>query len=332
MKYSSLLSTFAGGVVIILIVLAGFKIMTSDNSKTISWVMSTFNNLCIALILLVGVAPVLLSGSVIATNLINSQIMSISSGDCIGSSGKIKNSQNQDVPAPLSYGTCSLNKILDNLSKDNQVVEIDSWDLGGYIMRFVYIATGYVTSIPQLLLGIIMLILLLVILIQFIARYISLYFLFAIYPIVVVFWAFNGTQHIVRNYVKQIITLLIHQPFFLFGFVILSDLAKNMGSGFDIANILLYIIFLGALSSMPGALAARIFGDVWASNDHSAMYGNNYLVNKAKSQASYRVNQAETLAHNNIYAPIRSPKKFLENKSKSANSSSNTISNSNAFK
>jgi hypothetical protein len=307
MKYSSLFFGIAGGILLLLVVLSGYQIMTNENGEILGEVVIRMKRIFVAGLLLFGLAPFLLSMSTVATQLVNQQIVKIQSGDCVGST----------VPAilpevgtrNLSYSECIFNRVTGAFNKVPGIVEIDGWDLGGYINRFIYIASGYFTSIPDLILVLIILILLFVILIQFVVRYINIYFLFAFYPIVVVFWAFSSTQNYCKEYVKQIATLLLHQPFFILAFMIFADISAglvNTTGGFELPNLLLYTIFLGALTAMPSMVASRIFGDVSAAIDHArhsrrrnlpgrtvAAVGN-YGNDTVRNQRDHRVKQVES--------------------------------------
>ncbi len=284
MKYAWLLTSLVSGLIVLLIVIIGIRAMTAENSGSINWVSTTFKNLAIAIILLAGIAPALISLSIIATNQINATILSLNGGDCVGTV-RLETVGRDSAGTPISYARCSLDKVLTNIVGGKpEVVTIDGWDIFGLISRAWYIFSGLFTSLPEIILGVIMLILLFVILIQYVARYIHIYFLAAIYPIVCAFWCFEKTQHYAKEYINQFGVLLIQQPFFLLGFVILSDFSRNMASSSkDISNMLLYIIFLGALTTLPGALAQKLFGSLLSSPDLQNTHSNNYFNLKARS-------------------------------------------------
>jgi TrbL/VirB6 plasmid conjugal transfer protein len=306
MKYSSLFFGIAGGILLLLVVLSGYQIMSNENGEILGEVMIRMKRIFVAGLLLFGLAPFLLSMSTVATQLVNQQIVKIQSGDCVGKMVPTDSSPS-DVRT-LSYSECIFDRVTRGFNKVPGIVEIDGWDLGGYINRFIHITSGYFTSIPDLILVLIILILLFVILIQFVVRYINLYFLFAFYPIVVVFWAFSSTQNYCKEYVKQIVTLLLHQPFFILAFMIFADISAglvNTSGGFELPNLLLYTIFLGALTTMPSMVASRIFGDVSAAFDHArqsrrhnlpgrtvAAVGN-YGNDTVRNQRDHRVKQVE---------------------------------------
>jgi TrbL/VirB6 plasmid conjugal transfer protein len=298
MKYSSLFIGIAGGILLLLVVLSGYQIMSNENGEILGEVMIRMKRIFVAGLLLFGLAPFLLSMSVVATQLVNQQIIGTSSSDCTINGANL----------PLTYSDCVLNRITSKFRDIPANVVIDGWDLGGYINRFIYIFTGYFKNIPSVLLLLVILILLFIILIQFVVRYINLYFLFAFYPIVVVFWAFSSTQNYCKEYVKQIVTLLLHQPFFILAFMIFADISAglvNTSGGFELPNLLLYTIFLGALTTMPSMVASRIFGDVSAAFDHArqsrrhnlpgrtvAAVGN-YGSDTVRNQRDHRVKQVE---------------------------------------
>lgn len=262
MKYSNLFNLIAGGILFLLVVLSGYQIMTNENGEVLGDVVVRFKRIVVAALLLFGLAPFLLSMSVVATQLVNQQIIGTGNSDC-------RPNNSTDT---ISYSECVLNRVTSKFRDVPAKVEIDGWDLGGYINRFIFIASGYFKNIPSVLLFLVILLLLFVILIQFVVRYINLYFLFAFYPIVVVFWAFGSTQNYCREYVKNIVTLLLHQPFFILAFMIFADISAglvNTTGGFELPNLLLYTIFLGALTTIPSMVAARIFGDVSAAYEHA---------------------------------------------------------------
>jgi TrbL/VirB6 plasmid conjugal transfer protein len=314
MKYSSLFFGIAGGILLLLVVLSGYQIMSNENGEILGEVMIRMKQIFVAGLLLFGLAPFLLSMSTVATQLVNQQIVKIQSGDCVGKEVPLDSSPTG--VRTLSYSECIFDRVTGAFNKIPGIVEIDGWDLGGYINRFIYIASGYFTSIPDLILVLIILILLFVILIQFVVRYINLYFLFAFYPIVVVFWAFSSTQNYCKEYVKQIVTLLLHQPFFILAFMIFTDISAglvNTSGGFELPNLLLYTIFLGALTTMPSMVASRIFGDVSAAFDHArqsrrhnlpgrtvAAVGN-YGNDTVRNQRDHRVKQVERGVNKHTY-------------------------------
>ncbi|MEI6463024.1 MAG: hypothetical protein WCO33_05185 [bacterium] len=100
---------------------------------------------------------------------------------------------------------------------------------------------------------------------QFIIRYINMYFLACIYPIAVVFNIHPKTQGININFWKTWITLLIHQPFFILGYVIIQDMLSSMlKSGVSLEQIILFVGMLLFLSTI-NVIVAKIFGDVFTA-------------------------------------------------------------------
>jgi hypothetical protein len=123
----------------------------------------------------------------------------------------------------------------------------------------------------------------------------NLYFLFAIYPIVTVFWFNQGTSKFYSEYWKQIITLLIQQPVFLFCFAIFVDMTIGISTNLSsLPNLLIYAVFLGFMTVVPPTLSARIFGDAFAMADHLGfVQSKNYIGQKVQNYKGIATNLAE---------------------------------------
>jgi hypothetical protein len=259
-RYASILLTVVVPILVLLVIIKGFKILiSSNNSHEYASLYSSLGRLMTTIILITVGTPLLLTGSVITTNLLNTTILKLSSAICpSGTTGASKT----DLK-------CFVLGVSNNLKTANGTPEnvvIEGWDILGWAKTQSFTFVGFLQSIPVILVTLIMLFLLVVILIQFILRYLQLYFLFCIYPIVTVFWYNESTSKYYSEYWKQIITLLIQQPVFLLCFVIFGDLSLSLLNGSPIVafkpeNLLIFTIYLAFLATGPQALSARIFGD-----------------------------------------------------------------------
>ena len=100
---------------------------------------------------------------------------------------------------------------------------------------------------------------------QFIIRYVNLYFLACIFPLAVVFNIHPKTSGININFWKTWITLIIHQPFFILGYVIIQNMLSEMlKTGVSLEQIILFVGMLLFLSSI-NIIVAKIFGDVFTA-------------------------------------------------------------------
>lgn len=100
---------------------------------------------------------------------------------------------------------------------------------------------------------------------QFIIRYINMYFLTCIYPLAVVFNIHPKTAGININFWKTWITLVIHQPFFILGYVIIQNMLSSMlKTGVSLEQIILFVGMLLFLSTI-NIIVAKIFGDVFTA-------------------------------------------------------------------
>jgi hypothetical protein len=100
---------------------------------------------------------------------------------------------------------------------------------------------AFFVILPMLLIGL----LYILIIGQFVIRFIKLYFLAAIYPIVVIFYASPIKNEYVGNYWNSWIRTLLHQAFFIFGYAIVQNFLLNMlNTGVGLEQI---AIFIGSL-------------------------------------------------------------------------------------
>ena len=279
-RYASIILGVVTPILVLLVIITGLQIlMARSNHVSFEKLTQKLTRIAITVVLILVGMPLLLTSSVMVTNLFNRLILNSTSstGSCPtlnGADPTFSNiSSNSSSKKDLK---CYLQKITEQIRKqtipgnDNQPKEItfEGWDLGNIIKVQSQNFWGFFQIAPLVLLTAFMLILLFVIFIQFVIRYLQIYFLFAIYPIVAVMWYNHSTAKYFSEYWKQLVTLLIQQPVFLLCFVIFGDISINLLS--DIANpakassLLIFAIYLVFLATVPQALTARIFGDVFA--------------------------------------------------------------------
>jgi hypothetical protein len=115
-----------------------------------------------------------------------------------------------------------------------------------------------------ILTGLFLLIGMIIIAFQMIIRFLSLMFLSVLMPIVLPFILWDKSEGVVWAFFKAWVTFLIHQPAFVLGFMLVTNilnnaLAKNGGS----SGMLLF--YAGSLFFLGGVnvLSSKIFGDPW---------------------------------------------------------------------
>jgi len=100
---------------------------------------------------------------------------------------------------------------------------------------------------------------------QFIIRFLSLLFLSLVFPLVSPFIFSERTERIVGSFFRLWCTLLIHQPSFALGYIIVLLISKSLlQHGASVGLLVLYtasLFFLGTVN----ILASRIFADFWIS-------------------------------------------------------------------
>lgn len=288
-RYASIFIGIVSPILVLMVVLTGLQVlMTSDNYYSFEKLGQKLTRIAVTVLLIFIGMPLILTGSVMTTNLLNQLILS---------SGKVTcPSTTEPVTAGSTTNQQGLTCFVQNITQsikdreiqqaDNQpkTVEIDGWDIGTMLKVQGQNFWGFLQILPIILITMFMLILLFVIFIQFVIRYLQIYFLYAIYPIVAVMWYNQSTSKYFSEYWKQLVTLLIQQPVFLLCFVIFGDISQALLQDLQPSNILLFSIYLVFLVSVPQALTARIFGDVFAyqsGQDFSDKM--NYAQNKAQS-------------------------------------------------
>jgi fumarate reductase subunit D len=278
-RYSGILLAIVAPVLVLLVVITGIQIlMNQSNHNLFAQLTSKMTRLVMSGAMIFIITPLLLTSSVMVTNLLNGTILSTGAKACGWESNQT------DLK-------CFFKETVDSIKLSQgggQQVDIAGWDIVGWAKVQTNNFTGFFAIIPLVIITLIMVILLFVVLIQFVVRYLQLYFLFIIYPIVSVFWFSKDTTRYYGEYWKQIITLLLQQPVFLLCFVIFADMSTALIA--DItkpANLLIFTIFLGFLATVPATLTARIFGDVWAMGENLSNSSNqNFIANTIKSAPS----------------------------------------------
>jgi hypothetical protein len=123
---------------------------------------------------------------------------------------------------------------------------------------------SYISALPVMLpLGLIF-ILLLFISFQFIIRFLALYFLSALYPIVLLALLYERSAFVIKNYLKIWLTFLVQQPVFILGFVLVKDILYSIfDKGISFEALIIFVGMLIFLASI-NLFASRIWGDAYA--------------------------------------------------------------------
>lgn len=139
---------------------------------------------------------------------------------------------------------------------------------------------GYVQAMPYMIPIALMFLFFLFIAFQFIIRFISLYFLTVIYPLIMPFYLIKGTRGFITSYWKVWATTLVHQPAFILGYVLIANLLKSIVTGGATFNSLL--IFVGFLIFLTGinVFMGRIVGDAWSALSQTALAGIGTMLGK----------------------------------------------------
>jgi hypothetical protein len=294
-RYASILIGIVAPILILMVVITGIEVLISQNNhNTFGKLTKKLTRICTTVALIFVGMPLLLTSSVMTTNLLNRLILSSGGATCPVGPGQPPSTK-KDLKCFIETINDNIrknaikdhgNNIVAGVDKGNQprTVEIDGWDLGSMIKVQGQNVWGYFQIAPVILLTVFMLILLFVVFIQFVIRYLQIYFLFAIYPVVAVMWYNQSTSKYFSEYWKQLVTLLIQQPVFLLCFVIFGDLSLALMSDLSPSNLLLFTIYMVILVTVPQALTARIFGDVFAYQSGQEFSDKmNYVGNKAQA-------------------------------------------------
>jgi hypothetical protein len=288
-RYASILVGIVAPILVLMVVITGIEVLISQNDhNTFGKLTKKLTRICVTVALIFVGMPLLLTSSIMTTNLVNRLILSSGGATCPVGPGQ--------PPSTKKDLKCFIEKINENIrqkaipNNGNQpkTVEIDGWDIGSMIKVQGQNFWGFFQIAPIILITAFMLILLFVVFIQFVIRYLQIYFLFAIYPIIAVMWYNQSTSKYFSEYWKQLVTLLIQQPVFLLCFAIFGDISINLiadiGDPSKAGSMLIFAIYMVFLVTVPQALTARIFGDVFAYQSGQEFSDKmNYVGNKAQA-------------------------------------------------
>jgi TrbL/VirB6 plasmid conjugal transfer protein len=241
-RYASILIGIVAPILVLMIVITGIELLISQNNhSTFGKLTKKLTRICVTVALIFVGMPLLLTSSIMTTNLVNRLILSSGGATCPAAAGQPPGSK-KDLKCFIETINDNIrkstikdhgNNIVAGEDKGNQprTVEIDGWDIGSMIRVQGQNFWGFFQIAPIILITAFMLILLFVVFIQFVIRYLQIYFLFAIYPIVAVMWYNESTSKYFSEYWKQLVTLLIQQPVFLLCFAIFGDISINLIAG-----------------------------------------------------------------------------------------------------
>jgi TrbL/VirB6 plasmid conjugal transfer protein len=288
-RYASIMIGIVAPILVLMVVITGLQVlMSKDNHYTFEKLTQKLSRICITVALIFVGMPLLLTSSVMTTNLLNKLILSSGGATCPPIAGQ-PTSTKKDLKCFIKSITDQIR--VDQIKKEGNVpntVEIDGWDIGSMLKVQSQNFWGFLMIAPMIILTMFMLILLFIVFIQFVIRYLQIYFLFAIYPIVAVMWYNQSTSKYFSEYWKQLVTLLIQQPVFLLCFAIFGDISINLiadiGNPNKAGSLLIFAIYMVFLVTVPQALTARIFGDVFAYQSGQEFSNKmNYVGNKAQA-------------------------------------------------
>ena len=339
-RYSNVLLAIVAPIMAVLITMTGLQIiMNSNNSSQYGELSDRIKRLIFCGAMVFVITPTLLSFSAMSTQLLNNQILTL-----IGTQNTPECKDKPKSDTECIFGGITKQLILKSnpsivqssseaVDQKAGEIEIPSWDIGGIIMYQARTAGGLVKLIPVIILTLIILILFLVILIQFILRYLNLYFLFIIYPIVAVFWFNQSTSKFYSQYWQQIITLLIQQPVFLICFAIFVDMTIGISTNLtSLPNLLVYAVFLGFMTVVPPTLSARIFGDAFAMADHLGFaQSKNFISQKIDQAKSNTLNMTPNRIQNSPRFPLITSQKPVKSSNTTTNKLASKSKNSSAY-
>lgn len=123
---------------------------------------------------------------------------------------------------------------------------------------------SYISALPVMIPLTLIFVLLLFISFQFIIRFLALYFLAALYPIVIIAFLYERSAHLIRNYLKIWLTFLLQQPVFILGFVLVKEVLFSIfDRGISFEALIIFVGMLIFLASI-NLFVARIWGDAYA--------------------------------------------------------------------
>jgi len=155
------------------------------------------------------------------------------------------------------YLTDLKNQIIDSPTSDSW------WSFANILNPSANLLEGIISTLPLNLALLLIIILFLYISFQFVIRFINLFFLSVIYPLVVIFYLSEKTSNIPANYWKIWIGFLIHQPAFILGFIIVQQILNDalLTTG---PQPQLLIFFLGMLLFL--ATINIVVSRIWAES------------------------------------------------------------------
>lgn len=123
---------------------------------------------------------------------------------------------------------------------------------------------SYISALPVMIPLTLIFILLLFISFQFIIRFLALYFLSALYPIVIIAFLYERSANLLKNYLKIWLTFLVQQPVFILGFILVKDVLFSIfDKGISFEALIIFVGMLIFLASI-NLFVSRIWGDTYA--------------------------------------------------------------------
>jgi len=230
LSFSRNLTQITSSFFIILLIINGFNLILSEDNVTEFKVV--IKNIFSTLILLIT-TPTILSFSIILTNLISESLIK------------------QNLSLELNNFILNLGK---NASQLNLLTTTNPLSL---ILNSLY---STIINLPVLISLVLIIILFIYIFFQFIVRFINLYFLVAIHPLLIIFNLNKATQRMTQTFFKYWLSLLVQQPIFIFGFSIIEKLLLDLfNSNFNLATLLITAGFLFFLINL-NSLIYRLLG------------------------------------------------------------------------
>jgi hypothetical protein len=204
-------------------------------------------------ILMLIATPYLLSLSIQFTNAINTYILSIGGGEITKISDYLKEYFN-DIKLLFEAPDQSFFDIIGNIYE----IAVDRFNPVSGVQNSL---VAFSIIIPV---GVSLLIFL-VIIFQFIIRFVKLYFLSAVFPLVVMFYM-NSKSGVPKAFWREWTTSLVHQIAFLLGYKILNDIVFDIlkTGGWGLTQILIYIATLLFLLSI-NIITAQLWGNAFSA-------------------------------------------------------------------
>ena len=239
--YSNKLIEIIFPIFTILCIIQGFNFFSNDNRTGLkAFVMRFFSSLGLFMF-----TPIILSLSVLGMNLFSNAIL-------------------EGISLSSKLSELCINILL-GMSKQGGIEALLNGNFFEFLFRNSFLGQ-IITLISFIVPFGLLLLLLIYVCFQFVIRFLNLYFLAVVYPIVVVFAVHPKTQNIVNSYFKQWTTFVIQQPIFLIGLKIVLDMLGPLFNN-NTFNPSYLIIFIGALLFLASInlFTARIWGDVYTA-------------------------------------------------------------------